>query len=107
MQMNKEKVLIFRSDLGSSFSLDVGLYLGSDAGLVVGSDVFQSNFLNVLMVARHSLTDLKLSLKKSKEHQLGICLVSDLTSLSSLKVAQTRFSGSPLSSSASSTSASS
>ena len=92
MQVNKEKVLILRSDLGSSFSLDVGLYLGSDAGLVVGSDVFQSNFLNVLLVARHSLTDLKLSLrkfKKSKEHQLGICLVSDLTSLSSLKVAQT------------------
>ena len=33
MQMNKERVLILRSDLGSSFSLDVGLYLGSDAGL--------------------------------------------------------------------------
>ena len=38
------------------------------------------------LIARYFLSDLKISLylNKSKERQLGICLVSDLTSLPSL-----------------------
>ena len=67
----------------------------SQLPLLPGLNLFYSleNF-----IARYFLSDLKLSLylNKSKERQLGICLVSDLTSLASLisgsALAQTCFS---------------